>query len=57
MTLADKIELTRVHSNFENADTYFPEIDPMQWSEINRVSHDADDKHAHAFSFITYVRK
>lgn len=57
MTLAHKIELTRVHANFENADTYFPEIDAMQWKEISNISHEADDKHAHAFSFITYVRK
>jgi dihydrofolate reductase len=57
MPLADRIELTRVHSNFENADTYFPEIDAKQWKEIDRKTHDADDKHAHAFSFITYLRK
>jgi dihydrofolate reductase len=57
MPLADRIELTRVHSNFENADTYFPEIDAKKWKEIDRKTHDADDKHAHAFSFITYIRK
>lgn len=57
MAFADKIELTRVHSNFENADTYFPEIEASKWKEVNRVNHDADDKHAHAFSFITYLRK
>jgi dihydrofolate reductase len=57
MAFADKIELTRVHSSFENADTYFPEIDSSQWKEVNRVTHDADEKHAHAFSFITYLRR
>jgi dihydrofolate reductase len=57
MPIADRIELTRVHSNFENADTYFPEIDATKWLEVNHVTHDADDKHAHAFSFITYIRK
>lgn len=57
MAFADKLELTRVHSNFENADTYFPEIDDTVWKEVNRVTHDADNKHAHAFSFITYLRK
>lgn len=57
MPLADKIELTRVHSNFENADTYFPEINITKWQEINRITHDADEKHAHAFSFITYKRR
>ena len=56
MALANKIELTRVHSSFENADTFFPEIDSSQWEEVKRTSHDADDKHAHAFSFITYLK-
>ncbi len=57
IALANRIELTRVHSSFENADTYFPEIDDSQWQEANNTTHDADDKHAHAFSFITYLRK
>ncbi|WP_431137107.1 dihydrofolate reductase [Psychroserpens mesophilus] len=57
MSLADKIELTRVHSKFENADTFFPEIDTLKWKEISRITHDVDEKHAHAFSFITYLRK
>lgn len=57
MPLASKLELTRVHSNFENADTYFPEIDTSLWKEVGRSSHDADEKHAHAFSFITYLKK
>ena len=56
MALANKIELTRVHSSFENADTYFPEIDETQWKEVGRSTHDADEKHAHAFSFVTYLR-
>ena len=57
MTLVDKLEITRVHSNFENADTYFPEIDKSKWQEVSRTTHDADEKHAYAFSFITYLRK
>ena len=57
MPLVGKLEITRVHSTFENADTFFPEIDENQWKEVNRTTHDADEKHAHAFSFITYLRK
>ncbi|MFK7833501.1 MAG: dihydrofolate reductase [Winogradskyella sp.] len=57
MPLVDKLEITRVHADFENADTYFPEIDETQWQEVNRTTHDADEKHAHAFSFITYLKK
>ncbi|MBF8150198.1 dihydrofolate reductase [Winogradskyella sp. F6397] len=57
MTLVDKLEITRVHAEFENADTFFPEIDETLWSEVDRTSHDVDEKHAYAFSFITYLRK
>ncbi|BAO75002.1 dihydrofolate reductase [Winogradskyella sp. PG-2] len=57
MDLVDKLEITRVHSTFNNADTFFPEIDSTKWKEVSRTSHDADEKHAHAFSFITYLRK
>jgi dihydrofolate reductase len=57
MSLVDKLEITRVHSTFANADTFFPEIDETKWKEVNRTTHDADEKHAHAFSFITYLRK
>lgn len=57
MSLVDKLEITRVHASFENADTFFPEIDETIWKEVDRTTHDADEKHAHAFSFITYVRK
>lgn len=57
MDLANKLEITRVHANFEDADTFFPDIDTTIWKEIGRTTHDADEKHAHAFSFITYLRK
>ena len=56
LKIADKIELTRVHENFE-ADTYFPKIDPSIWKETANVFHTKDEKHKHEFSFLTYVRK
>ncbi|WP_178985863.1 dihydrofolate reductase [Winogradskyella helgolandensis] len=57
MSFVDKLEITRVHADFENADTFFPEIDETKWQEISRTAHDADEKHKFAFSFITYVKK
>lgn len=57
MPLADKMYLTRIHHAFEEADTFFPEINFDEWSEIEKKSFPADDKHAYGFSFHTYVRK
>ena len=56
MSLADKIELTRVHGTFDGADTFFPIIDRTIWKETNSVFHDKDEKHQYSFSFITYER-
>jgi len=57
MPLVDKLEITRVHASFENADTFFPVIDQTRWKEVSRTTHDADEKHAYAFSFVTYVKR
>lgn len=56
LPFADKIELTRVHASFENADAFFPDIDKSIWKETHKTFHDKDDKHQYAFSFITYKR-
>jgi dihydrofolate reductase len=56
LQIADKIELTRVHENFE-ADTYFPKIDMSVWKESANIFHNKDEKHKHEFSFLTYMRK
>lgn len=52
---ASKIELTRVHENFD-ADTFFPKIDSSVWKESNSTFHSKDDEHDYAFSFMTYTR-
>ncbi|MEW4923972.1 dihydrofolate reductase [Algibacter sp. 2305UL17-15] len=56
LDVADKIELTRVHEDFE-ADAFFPKIDPSIWKETNNVFHKKDAEHDHEFSFLTYERK
>ncbi|WP_047548062.1 dihydrofolate reductase [Psychroserpens sp. Hel_I_66] len=57
MIFADKIELTRVHHKFPEADTFFPEIDLNLWKETHSKFHPKDDKHAYSFTFLTYERK
>jgi dihydrofolate reductase len=55
INLADKIELTRVHANFE-ADAYFPEIDLNKWKLVFEDYHSNDEKHNFDFTFQTFVK-
>ena len=55
MSVADEIELTRVHADFD-ADTFFPEINPHQWKKVWREDHPADERHAYAFTFLRYQK-
>ena len=54
--IADKIYITRVHTSLD-ADTFFPEIDESKWQLLTSQDFAADDKHAFAYSFQTWVRK
>ena len=51
----DRLELTIVHADV-SGDTFFPECDLSEWKLIDQQRHEADDRHAHAFSFRTYER-
>lgn len=53
---ADKIELTRVHADFD-ADAYFPEINLNKWELIFEEYHTKDEKHNFDFTFQTFVKK
>jgi dihydrofolate reductase len=55
LPLADVIHLTRVHASVE-ADTFLPPIDVSEWEEVAREEHPADERHAHAMSFVTLRR-
>jgi dihydrofolate reductase len=55
LPMAATIHLTRVHCN-PAGDVYFPELVPAQWWELDRIEHAADERHAHAMSFITLQR-
>ena len=56
MTIASKIELTRIHASFE-ADTFFPEIDLEQWKLIKEEYHPKDERHSYDFTYQTFFRK
>lgn len=54
---SNKIELTRVHATFTDADTFFPEIDLNEWELIEKNHHPTDEKHKVDFTYLTYLRK
>ena len=56
MHIADTIYITRVHASLDG-DTYFPEIDPSQWSLSSRDDFAADEKHTYAYSFEKWDKK
>ena len=53
--MADKVELTRVHTTVE-ADTFFPEINPEQWKLVFEELHLKDEKHVFDFTFQTFIK-
>lgn len=55
ISIVDKIELTRVHTNIE-ADTFFPEFDANDWQLIAEEFHSKDEKHLYDFTYLTYCR-
>jgi dihydrofolate reductase len=56
LPMAHKIELTRVHTKVEG-DTYFPEIDLADWILEKEELHPSDERHAFAFTYLTYIRR
>ena len=53
----DKLYLTAIHAHFDDADAYFPAINPEEWTEIDREAHQADEKNRYDYSFVTLKRK
>lgn len=56
LPFADRMYLTVVHGEFEG-DTLFPEFDTAAWDLTHDERHEADARHAYAFSFRQYDRK
>lgn len=55
LPLARRMYLTLVHADVAG-DTYFPQFDWNAWRLVSREDHDADDRHAYRYSFLTLER-
>lgn len=57
LPFALRMYLTWVDTHIEGGDVYFPRINFRDWVEVARVHHRKDDRHAHAFDMVEYVRE
>ena len=57
MNDADRLIITHVHTVIEDADTFFPEIDPLVWKVADRSELLHDDETGYDFEFVEYERK
>lgn len=54
---ADRLIITHVHTVIEDADTYFPEIDPSLWKVADRSEIFNDPETGYDFEFVTYEKR
>ena len=56
LSVADELIITEVHTEVEDGDAFFPEIDPRIWKETKRESHRKDRANPYDYSFVFYTR-
>ena len=54
---ADRLVVTHVHTVIEDADTFFPEIDPDLWVVTDRSEIQTDPETGYNFEFVTYEKR
>ena len=57
LPIVDKLYITHIHHSWEDADTFFPAINPVVWQCISEEHHDIDERHAYAYTFAIYTKK
>ena len=56
LPLANKLYLTKIHAEFNDADAFFPEINYSEWEEVSREEHKADEKNLYDYTFLEYKK-
>ena len=57
METVDTLYITHVHDAPEDADVFFPEIDPRIWAEVSRSPLQADPATGIPYEFVVYTRR
>lgn len=56
ISLADKLDITHINAEDNDADTFFPEIIPIVWNEVSHEEHSPDEKNIFSYVFSIYER-
>lgn len=57
MNDCDKMYVTHIHHQFDNADTFFPEIKDTEWEIVSEEHYQKDEKNPFDYSFIEYKKR
>ena len=57
MERADKLYITHIHHSWDDADTFFPKIDPAIWKQLSAERHSADENNPYDYTFAEYGRR
>jgi len=56
LPLANRLYITHIEDTPEDADAFFPTIDPTFWEATDREAHPTDEKHLYPYQFVNYRR-
>lgn len=56
ISIADKMEITHIHTTINDGDTFFPTIDNSLWKVVQRRAFKADAENPFDYEFWTYER-
>ena len=56
MTIADKLYITHIRHTWEDADTFFPVIEPAIWRQTAAEDREPDEKNAYPLTYAEYMR-
>ena len=57
ITQVDSMVVTHVHTVIEDADAFFPAIDPSVWTAADRSELQTDPETGYTFEFVKYVKR
>ena len=57
LPMMDRLYITHVHTVVEQADAFFPEIDPSVWKRVSTSESLTDPETGYTFEFVVYERK